>query len=129
MSADIAQEVDVIQLRQPLRIVRHDRVGLAVAESQELVEDFADAGFVGFDRLDRKQLPALVLARGVADARRAAAHERDGFAAALLQPTQHHDLHERADMQRRRRAIEADIGDELAALRLSIQAVEVGALM
>ena len=55
------------------------------------------------------------LPEGSPTMRRAAAHQRDRLAAGLLQPMQHHDLQQRADMQRRRRAVEADIADERAA--------------
>ena len=61
--------------------------------------------------------------------RRAAAHQRDRLAAGLLQPVQHHDLDERADMQRGRGAIEADISDERARARLFVEAGEVRALV
>ena len=70
---------------------------------------------------DREQLAAFVLARRVADHRRAAAHQRDRLAARLLQPVQHHDLDERADVQRRRGAIEADVGDERSGARLLVE--------
>ena len=102
---------------------------LAVAEGQKLREDLLDAGLVRLDRLIGQEFAALVLAGGIADARRAAAHQRDRLAAGLLQPAQHHDLDKRADMQRRRGAVEADIGDEIAALGLLIDALEIGALM
>ena len=100
-----------------------------VAEADEMGEGVLDARLVGLDRLDGEQLPALVLARGVADQGRAAAHQRHGLAAGLLQPVQHHDLDERADVQRRRRAVEADIGDEVARAGLVVEAREVRALM
>ena len=77
----------------------------------------------------REKLAAFVLAGGIADHRRAAAHQRDRLAAGLLQPMQHHDLQQRADVQRRRGAIEADIGDQLAAQRLFVEAGEVRALV
>ena len=104
MPADVAQELDVVELGEPVGVVGHDRVVLALAEADEMGEGLADAGLVGLDRLDRQQLAALVLARRIADHGRAAAHQRDRLAAGLLQPVQHHDLHQRADVQRGRRA-------------------------
>ena len=62
---------------------------------------------------------ALVLAGRVADPRGAAAHQRDRLVAGLLQPVQHHDRQQRADMQRGRGAVEADIGGDRAASRAS----------
>ena len=58
---------------------------------------------------------------------RAAAHQRDRLVAGLLQPVQHHDLYERADMQRRRGAVEADIGGDLARRAPSRRARGIGA--
>ena len=55
---------------------------------------------------------AVVLARRIADPRGPAAHQRDRAVAGLLHPVQHHDRHQRADMQRRRRAVETDIGSD-----------------
>ena len=62
MPADVAQEVDVVELGQPFGVVGHDRVVLALAEADEMREGLADAGLVGLDRLDRQQLAAFVLA-------------------------------------------------------------------
>ena len=129
MPADIAQEVDVVELGQPFCVVGHDGVRLAVAELQEFREDALDAVLVLLDRLDRQDLARLVLAGGIADARGAAAHQRHGLAAGLLQPGQHHDRQQRADVQRGRRAIEADIGDQLAGLGLRVEPLEVRALV
>ena len=129
MAPDVAQEIDVVELGEPIGVVGHDRVVLAVAEADEMRERLADARLVGLDLLDGQELAAFVLARRVADHRRAAAHQRDRLAARLLQPVQHHDLHERADMQRRRGAIEADVGDERSRARLLVQTGEIGALM
>ena len=129
MPADLAQEIDVVELRQPLGVVRHDGVGLALAEPDEMGEGLFDARLVGLDRLDGQKLAALVLAGRIADPGRAAAHQSDRLAAGLLQPVQHHDRHERADMQRRRGAVEADVGDEIARARLVVEALKVRALV
>ena len=77
----------------------------------------------------REELARLVLARRIADHGGAAAHQRQRLAAGLLQPAQHHDLQQRADVQRRRGAVEADIGDQRSAQRLRVEAGEVRALM
>ena len=68
-------------------------------------------------------LAALVLAGGIADARGAAAHQRDRPVAGLLQPVQHHDRQQRADMQRGRGAVEADIGGDRPSTRERIERV------
>ena len=129
MPADVAQHLDPVQFRQPLGIVRHHGVVLACAEAQEAGKHLLDAVLVALDVLDRKDLARLVLAGGIADAGGAAAHQRDRLVAGLLQPIKAHDLHHGADMQRRRGAVEADIGDELALLRQRIQRLGVRNLM
>ena len=62
-----------------------------------------------------EQLAAFVLADGIADLGRPAAHQHDRLVPGLLQPPQHHDLDQAADMERRRGRVEADIArDDLA---------------
>ena len=129
MPPDVAQEIDVVELGEPIGVVGHDGVALAVAEADEMGERLADAGLVGLDLGDRQQLAALVLAGRVADHRRAAAHQRDRLAARLLEPVQHHDLDERADVQRGRGAIEADVARERPRTRLVVEPLKIGALM
>ena len=129
MPPDVAQEVDVVELGEPIGVVGHDGVTLALAEADEMREGFADAGLVGRDLDDRQKLAAFVLAGRIADHRRAAAHQRNRLAARLLKPVQHHDLHERPDVQGRRRAIKADVARERPRTRLVVQALRIGALM
>ncbi len=128
--ADVAQEFDVVERRQPLGVVGHDGVAARLAEIQELREDRLDAVLVRVDLLDRENAPRLVAARGIADPRRAAAHQRDGAASpALLQPVQHHDRQQVADVQRRRGAVVADVADDVALLRERVEPVEIRALV
>jgi hypothetical protein len=108
--ADVAQKRDVAQFIEPIGIVDHDRVARAVAELQEFREDLADAGHVAGDLLVRQKLAGFVLAGGVADLCRAAAHQDDRLVAGLLEPAQQHDRHEVADMQAVGGAVVADIG-------------------
>ncbi len=121
MPADVAQEVDVIERVQPVGIVRHHRIILAVAEPQEAREDFANAFQVAVDDIVGEQPPALILAGGVADTGGAAAHQRDRTMAGLLHPMQHHDRQQRADMKGRGGAVEADIGRDRRLARERVQ--------
>ena len=116
MAADVAQEIDVVERVEPVGIVGHDGVAAGVFEFEELREDRADALEILVDHLVGENAAALVLAGRIADARRAAAHQRDRPVAGLLQPVQHHDRQQRADMQRGRGAVEADIGGDRPAL-------------
>ena len=77
-----------------------------------------------------EELAALVLAGRIAHAGRAAAHERDRLAGAgLLQPVQHHDREQMADMQRRAGAVVADIGGQPALERGLVDALGIGGLV
>src|SRR5258707_7074976 len=101
----------------------------ACPELQKAREHLLDAVLVALNLLDPKDFPRLVLAGGVADPRGAAAHQRNRLVAGLLQPIEAHDLHHRADMQRGRSAVEADVANELAPGRERIQRVRVRNLM
>jgi hypothetical protein len=105
------------------------RIGVAVAEIQHLGEDALDRRLVGLDFLDGAHRPGLVLAGRIANHRRAAAHQRDGLVAGLLQPVQHHQGEEVADMKRRRGAIISDIGDHLVLRRQRVETLEIRALV
>ncbi|MNL16580.1 hypothetical protein D3C87_1376310 [compost metagenome] len=110
MAADIAQEFKVVDAKQPVGVVDHQRVLGAVAVGQVVRKHRLDAGNIGVDGRRRHQLARLVLEGGVADHAGAAAHQRNRPVAGRLQPVQHHDLNEAAGMKARRGRIEADIG-------------------
>jgi len=137
MPADVAQQRDVEQPVEPVGVVHHDGIGRGRrrpriefrGERQELGEHGLDAGHVARDVRVGQQLARLVLARRIADLGRAAAHQHDRLVAGALQPAQHHDLHEAADMQAVGGAVEADIGGSDAALEALLQRLEVGYLM
>ena len=129
VTADIAQEGNVGEPRQPGIVVHHDGVARAVAEAEESLEDAADAGHVGGDPLAVEQRTRLVPKRRVADPGRAPAHQDDRAMAVALQPPQHHDRDQMADMEARRGAVIADIGRDHACRGAAVQRFEVGALM
>ncbi len=97
MPADIAQEFDVVQRGQPFSVIRHQ--GLAGAEIEELRKGLADLVLVGVDLFDGQDLARLITAGRIADPGGAAAHQRDGPVAGALQPGQHHDRDQMADMK------------------------------
>ena len=129
MAADVAQEFDVIEPRQPVGVIEQERVAGAFAKAQKSLESRLDRGLVGVDLLHCQQLAALVLAGRIADARGAAADQRQGLAARALEPGQQHDRYEIADMQRGRRAVKADVGRKAALSRLRVEPRKIGALM
>lgn len=94
MPANIAQEVDVVQLVKPVGIVAHHGIAAGVFEFKKFRKDCADAFEVSADRLIGQNAPRFVLARGIADARRATAHQRNRAMSRPLQPLQHHNWQE-----------------------------------
>ena len=129
VAADIAQERYVLQRVEPIGIVDEQCVGRAVAEFEETVKSTADTGDIGADLGIVEQLSGFVLARRVTDPRGAATHQHDRPVAGALQPAQHHDLHQRADMQAVRRRIEADIGGHRRVGGEGVEGVEIRALV
>ena len=72
---------------------------------------------------------AVVLERGIADPRRAAAHQHDRLVPVLLQQAQQHDRQQAADMQTVGGAVVTDIGGHAAGAQPVVERVEIGALM
>src|SRR5690606_2069375 len=127
--AVLAQELNVAVGGQPLVVVEHDRPGRAVAEVEELLEHRADRGDVRLDGFVGQLGPRGVLAGRVADLGGAAAHQYDRLVTRLLQPAQHHDLDQAADVQRRGGGVEADVAGQHARGRRLVQPGRVGDLM
>ena len=59
--------------------------------------------------VEREQIPLLALAAGVADHAGRPADQRDRPMPGLLEPPQHHQAHQMADVQAVGRRIEADV--------------------
>ena len=70
-----------------------------------------------------------VLAGRVADLGGAAAHQRDRPVPGLLQPVQHHDLDQVADVQRAGGGVEADVAGHDLARGQRVERRHVGALV
>ena len=62
MAAVIAQEIDIVELVEPIGVVDHHRVVGAVTETQELAKDRLDADDIGADLGIAQELARLVLA-------------------------------------------------------------------
>ena len=129
MRADLLQHLDIAQFAEPVLIIDHDRIGRSVAERQQAFEDGANPSDIVRDGLVGQHLAALVAPRGIADPRGPAAHQHNRLVARLLQPPEHHDLDQAADMQRGRGCVEADIArDDLRRGEL-VEAFGVGKLV
>ena len=129
VGAHVPEQRDVAERVEPVGIVDQQRVGGAVAEGEEAVERAPDARLVGGDGVLAQERPRLVAAARVADLRGSAAEQHDRPVAGLLEPAQHHDLHQAAHVQAVGGAVEADIGAEPPACGQRVQRVVVGALV
>ncbi len=129
MPPNITQERHIFELAEPVVIVDQDRVGRAVAEGQEALEDPANAGDVRGDLLVGQKPSALVLACRIPDLGRPAAHEHDRPVPRLLEAAKKHDLDERADVQARRGRVEPDIAGDDFLIGQRIEADRIGDLV
>ncbi len=109
VAADLAQEVQVAPVHQPVGVVEQQAVGGAVAEVHEVRELPLDAAQVLLDGLQGHHLAQLRLARRIAHHGGAAAGDADGPVPVPLQMHQAHDGHHGADVQGVRRGVEADV--------------------
>ena len=126
MLADVTQERDIFELVEPVGIVDHHRVGRAIAEGQEAFEHALDARDILRDLFVGQQRAGFVAQRRIADLAGAATHQDDRLVPGLLHPPQHHDLHQAADVQRRRGGIETDIARHHLARGHGVEAGRVG---
>ena len=127
--AYVAQELDVVDLQQPVGVVGHDGVVRAVTEAEVPRERLLHVVQVVVDDLRRHQLAGFVLEGRVSHHSRAAAHQRDRAMARLLEPVQHHDLGQVTDVQAAGCRVIADIGgDDLLAEKV-VQSPVVGGLV
>ena len=129
MGANVAEEGNIAQRIQPLRVIGGNGVRWPFAEAEEGFEHAPNALHVGGDGSVRQHLPRFVLAGRVADAGGAAAQQDHGLVAVFLQKAENHDLHQAADMQAVRSAIEADIGGNRAGAHRRVQRRLVRALV
>ena len=102
---DVAQEFEQIQIAEPCGIVEKER--LAVGEIQKTRQLLFEAGDVFVDGFDGHDGAGGRLAGRIADHGGAAADERDGAMAALLEPTHAHDGKKMPDMEAVSGGIEA----------------------
>ena len=129
MPADLAQERDIFELAQPFVIVDQHRVARPVAKGQEPLEHPPDRGDIRRDVVRRQHLARFVLARRIADLGRPPAHQHDRLVPRLLQPPQHHDLHQAPDMEARRGRIEPDIARNHLTPRQRVKRGGIGHLV
>ena len=104
--AHLPQQLDVVQLEQPVGVVQHD--GLALAEVDEPLHLLFEAGGVVLDVLPRQHLAHIGAAGG------AAADQGDGLVAGHLQPLHQGQSHEVAGGQAVGGAVKADVKGRLA---------------
>ncbi len=126
--SDVTDEIDVIQVTQPVGIVDHRC--LAFPELDEAAHLLLKAFTVVVDRLGGHHLAKVGASRRIADHRGTAAHQRDGLIACHLQALHQAKCHKVSDMKAVRRRIEADVKygfsvvDQFPDLRLVSQLCE-----
>ena len=126
MHAHLAQEVDVVELGQPIGVV--DDQGLALGKVQEAAHLLLDALHVVVDVLGGEHLAKLALAGGVADQARAAAHQGDGPVAGPLHVGHGHDGDVVADVQGVGRGVKAHVEGDGTLLHALVQVFLVDGL-
>ena len=109
MLAHVAKEIEIAELAHPVVVVHQEGRVRAAIEVEEPPQLRFHAGDVRPQRLDREQIALLALAAGVADHARGPADQGDRPVAGLLEPPQHHQGHEVADVQAVGRRVEANV--------------------
>ena len=113
MASVVAQEIDVVELVEPIGIVDHERVARRSSPKlTNLPNTDSMPAILAAISASVEQLARLVLAGRIADLGGAAADQHDRLVPGLLQLAQHHDPEQIADMQARRGAVEADIAGD-----------------
>jgi hypothetical protein len=110
MLADITQVREQIDGAEPVGVVDDRRRVVGRAEIEEAFELRPHAGDIDTDLFGRQEIPLLRLAARIADHPGAAADERDRRVTELLEAGQAHHGEQVADVQARRRRVEADVG-------------------
>ena len=123
--ANVAHEVDKVEVTQPVAIVDDNRLVLAkVEETTHLLLDLRN---IIVDGLDGHHLTHVGLAGRIADHRGAAAHQGDRLVACALHMRHGHDRDVVTDMQGICSRVEADI-EGSRVLELLVQVLLVGYL-
>ena len=109
--AHVPQQVDIVELQQPVGVVHH--LGLPLAELDEALHLLLEAVAVVLDGLGGHHTAHVGAAGGVADIAGAAADEGDGPVARHLQPLHQAQGHEVAHVEGVGGGVKADIENGL----------------
>src|SRR3546814_536918 len=109
LSPMLASVGECIQLCQPQGIMDQCSIGWARSKGKKSLKHPANGCESRRNRVSGQKLALLILEAGIAELAGATAHDHDGLVPCALQLAQHHDGYQRADVQRRRSRIEADI--------------------
>ena len=105
--AHLAQQLDIVEIQQPVGVVDHD--GLTLAEVDKTLHLALEALGVVVNVLLGEHLAHIRAARGVADHGRAAADERDRLVARHLESLHQRQCHKVAGRQAVGRAVKANV--------------------
>ena len=124
--ADLAQQLNVVQVQQPVGVVQHQ--GLALAELNKALHLTLEALGVVVDVLLGQHLAHIGTARRVTDHCRAAANQGNGAVAGLLQALHQGQGHKVTGSQAVRRAVKANVERGLAVVDDLLDLLLVGDL-
>ncbi len=111
MRSHLTEEIDIIQVHQPVRVVHHQR--LPVGKVDEAAHLNLEAVNVVLNLFLRHHPAHRVLAGRIADHTRPAAEQRDGTVARHLKPLHQAERHEMPHMKAVGRGVEADVEGRL----------------
>ena len=120
--ADVAQEVEQAERPEPVEVVDHQRAARRRRRSRGIARAAPRSTPRSPERLARQQVPLAGPARRITDHPGPATDQRDRPAAVPLQADQPEDRHEMADVQPRRRGIEAVVGRDRPPLARRVRA-------
>ena len=123
VSADIAQELDPLQVQQPVGVVDHERA--AARKIQVAAEMLTDASQIALDLVDGEHRSLRGAVGRVTDHARAAADHGNRSMTQLLHVRQGHDAHQVPGVQTGRGRIEALVQGDTAAVEGTPQRVFV----
>ena len=109
MLADVAEEIEHAHGRHPVGVVDEDGGIFRAGEVEQVAELAHDAGDVGVDGFLGEEIALGRFAARVADHAGGAAGEDDGLVSGELEPAEHDEAEEVAELEAAAGGIEADV--------------------
>ena len=125
MYSDIAQEIYVVQIKEPVAVVHHDG---GIIEIKEPAELRFKACYVMCQIFVREHLAHIGITRRIADFTGPAAYEGDRSVTRALHMSHDHDLYEMTDVERIRRGVKTNLERHRLAIEQLFYFLRIGAL-